>query len=80
MLRYWSKKKTRGICCGKWVRLRRWITFQDLSWALGEENKDQLFVHKIPFNFNEELIECILLARQGREYDSAMWNTNSRDL
>ena len=80
MLQYWSKNKTRGICRGKWVRFLCWITFQDLSWALGEENKDKLFVHKIPFNFNEELIECILLARQGRKYDTAMWNTNSRDL
>ena len=80
MLQYWSKKKTRGICSGKWVRLLCWITFQDLSWALEEENKDKLFVHKIPINFNEELIECTLLARQGRKYDTAMWNTNSRDL
>ena len=77
---YWGDVKTSKVCRGKWVRKLCWITFQDLSWALGEENKGKLFVHKIPFNFNEELIECILLARQGREYDSAMWNTNSRDL
>ena len=77
---YWSEVKTREVCRGKWVRKLCWITFQDLSWALGEENKGKLFVHKIPFNFNEELIECILLARQGRKYDTSMWNTNSRDL
>ena len=77
---YWGDVKTSKVCRGKWVRKLCWITFQDLSWALGEENKGKLFVHKIPFNFNEELIECILLARQGRKYDTAMWNTNSRDL
>ena len=78
---YWSGGvKTSKVCRGKWVRKLCWITFQDLTWALGEENKGKLFVHKIPFNFNEELIECILLARQGRKYDTAMWNTNSRDL
>ena len=77
---YWGDVKTSKVCRGKWVRKLCWITFQDLSWALGEENKGKLFVHKIPFNFNEELIECILLARQGRKYDTAIWNTNSRDL
>ena len=77
---YWGDVKTSKVCRGKWVRKLCWITFQDLSWALGEENKGKLFVHKIPFNFNEELIECILLARQGRKYDTSMWNTNSRDL
>ena len=50
-----------------------WITFQDLRWVLGEEKKDKLFVHKVPFEFNEELIECILVATQGRKYDTAMW-------
>ena len=77
---YWRNTKTSEVCRGKFVRQLCWITFQDLSWALGEENKDKLFVHKIPFNFNEELIECILVARQGRKYDTAMWKANSRDL
>ena len=79
---YWISKETSGICHGEWVRQLCWITFQDLRWTLGEEKKDKLFVHKIPFNFNEELIECILVARQGRKYDTATWKTNttSRDL
>ena len=55
-----------------------WITFQDLRWVLGEEKKDKLFVHKVPFEFNEELIECILVARQGRKYDTAMWKEEKR--
>ena len=75
---YWISKETRGICRGKWVRQLCWITFQDLRWALGEKKKDKLFVHKIPFNFNEELIECILVARQGRKYDTAMWKDDKR--
>lgn len=45
----------------------------DLRWAVGENNKEKLFVHKIPFDFNEELIECIIEARQGREYATAAW-------
>ena len=64
---YWISKETRGICRGKWVRQLCWITFQDLRWALGEKKKDKLFFHKDPFKFNEELIECILVARQGRK-------------
>ena len=64
---YWISKENSGICRGKWVRMLCWITFQDLRWVLGEEKKDKLFVHKVPFEFNEELIECILVATQGRK-------------
>ena len=63
-------------CHGKWIRRLCWITFGDLQWALGEEKKHQLFVHKIPFDFSEELLECILVARQGRMYPSVVWNQN----
>ena len=42
------------------------------------EKKDKLFVHKVPFEFNEELIECILMATQGRKYDTAMWEEEKR--
>ena len=78
---YWISEENSGICRGKWVRQLCWITFQDLRWALGEEKKDKLFVHKIPFNVNEELVQCILVARQGRKYDTATWKTDttSRD-
>ena len=77
---YWLRKKTRNVCLGTWVRALCWITVQDLRWALGEEKKEKLFVHKIPFNFNDDLLQCILAARQGRKYATAVWkqedNTN----
>ena len=36
--------------------------------ARGKREKTIKFVNKVPFDFSEELIECILLTRQGREY------------
>ncbi|XP_068694092.1 N-acetyllactosaminide beta-1,6-N-acetylglucosaminyl-transferase-like isoform X2 [Montipora foliosa] len=70
---YWRLKSTKNICKGFWVRALCWITFQDLQWAFGEEKKMKLFVHKIPFNFRNELIDCILVARQGRKYGTTVW-------
>ena len=70
---YWLLTTTRNVCRGTWVRALCWITVQDLRWALGEEKKKKLFVHKIPFTFNDDLLECILVARQGREYGTAVW-------
>ena len=70
---YWLLKTTRNVCHGTRVRTLCWITLQDLRWALGEEKKKKLFVHKIPFHFNDDLLECILVARQGREYGTAVW-------
>lgn len=60
-------------CYGFIVRGLCWITFEDLQWALGEEEKEKLFVHKLPFNVSEDLIECLLVARQGREYATPLW-------
>ena len=61
-------------CGGMWKRDICWISIKSLRWALGEYNKEKLFVHKIPFDFKEELVECILVARQGRKYATALWN------
>ena len=66
-------RRTLQGCRGMWKREICWISLKDLRWALGEANKDKLFVHKIPFDFNEELIECIIEARQRREYATAVW-------
>jgi len=56
-------KNAPGLSRNIWVRNKCWISLEDLRWAVGENNKDKLFVHKIPFDFNEELIECIIEAR-----------------
>ena len=66
-------RRTHRGCLGMWKREICWISLKDLRWALREDNKEKLFVHKIPFDFNEELIECILVARQGRKYATALW-------
>ena len=57
-------------CHGAWIRSLCWIAIQDLRWVLGREMKHRLFVHKIPFDFSDDLLKCILLARQGRQYST----------
>ncbi|XP_068675650.1 N-acetyllactosaminide beta-1,6-N-acetylglucosaminyl-transferase-like [Montipora foliosa] len=66
-------KKNKNSCKGFWKRDLCWISFQDLQWALSEKMKMKLFVHKIPYNFRDELVDCILIARQGRKYGTAVW-------
>ena len=75
---YWLSSKTQNLCHGAWVRALCWIQVEDLRWALGDEKKDKLFVHKIPFNFNDDIIECILVARQGRKYGAAVWKQEKK--
>ena len=60
-------------CHGIWVRGLCWMTVEDLRWALGQEMSGKLFVHKIPLNFSDDLLNCILVARQGRKYGTAVW-------
>ena len=64
----WANEDTLDVCHGIWKRDVCWISLEDLRWVLGGREKKQLFVNKVPFDFSEELIECILLTRQGREY------------
>jgi len=68
---HWNVHNTE--CHGQWVRSLCWITAEDLRWALGSEMKYKLFVHKIPFDYDDDLLECILVARQGRKYGSILW-------
>ncbi|KAK2551899.1 Beta-1 [Acropora cervicornis] len=60
-------------CHGQWVRTLCWIAIEDLRWALGAIMRYRLFVHKIPFDYDDDLLECILVARQGRKYGSILW-------
>ena len=64
-------------CKGEWVRTLCWLSIEDLQWALGETMKEKLFVHKIPFDNNDDIIECILVARQGRTYNTTAWNPDN---
>ena len=69
----WRNNVSENSCKGFWKRDLCWISFQDLQWALGEKMKMKLFVHKIPYNVRDELVDCILVARQGRKYGTAVW-------
>ena len=74
----WANR-THSECHGTWVRSVCWISIEDLSWALGNKWKKKLFLHKIPFDFNDELLECILVARQGRKYGTTVWKPDRTD-
>ena len=56
-------KNAPGLPWNIWERNKCWISLEDLRWGVGENNKEKRFVHKIPFDFNGELIECIIEAR-----------------
>ena len=63
-------------CYGTWVRTLCWISIEDLRWVLGPAMRSKLFAHKIPFDNNDEILGCILVARQGRKYGTALWGPN----
>jgi len=80
---HWSNREPIPECHGAWVRSVCWISIEDLHWVLGREGKNKLFVHKVPFEFNDDLLECILVARQGRKYGTIVlkqeWDTNRKE-
>jgi len=59
-------------CQGKWVREICWLAVGDLRldlrWVLGLGMRNQLFVPKIPFDFDKNLLRCLSIARKERRY------------
>ena len=64
----WEKENT---CYGSWIRHVCWVTTRDLTWILGSEFRHRLFVTKIPFEYNEDLVKCLSIARATRKYGQA---------
>ena len=61
-------------CHGEWVRLICWIDIWDLQWVLGRTMREKLFVQKIPFNFNDDVLRCLSIARQRRSYGEYLFS------
>ena len=57
-------------CFGSWIRENCWLSTRDLRWILAEKNRNKLFTQKIPYEYEENLVECLSAAVQGREYPS----------
>lgn len=57
-----------NTCYGRWIRGVCWVTTRDLIWILGSTMGRRLFVTKIPFNYRDDLLECLSIARQNRKY------------
>ena len=57
-----------GRCYGSWIRQVCWITIQDLRWVLSKMERMKLFVHKIPFDYDEDLLMCLSESARNRSY------------
>ncbi len=57
---HWVPKESHGV----WVRSVCWISIEDLRWVFDRQMKMKLFVHKIPFDYKDDLLECILAERR----------------
>ena len=78
-----------GGCHGVWIRNLCWIDIQDLRWVLSKTHRAKLFVHKIPFGFEDDLVMCLSEALRRRKYGeyfylypqerqiSAQWTTTT---
>lgn len=55
-------------CQGEWVREICWLAVGDLRWVLGPRMRNQLFVQKIPFDLDKNLLQCLAIARKQRRY------------
>lgn len=61
----WEDENT---CYGRWVRNVCWVTVRDLTWILGSYFRNRIFVTKIPFDYREDLVKCLAIARSTRKY------------
>lgn len=66
----WVANGDNRQCFGTWIRENCWLSTRDLRWILAEKNRNKLFTQKIPYEYEENLVECLSAAVQGREYPS----------
>lgn len=66
----WVANGDNRQCFGSWIRENCWLSTRDLRWILAEKNRNKLFTQKIPYEYEENLVECLSAAVQGREYPS----------
>ena len=64
----WQNENT---CYGSWTRHVCWVTTRDLTWILGSNFRNRIFVTKIPFEYREDLVKCLSIARSTRKYGQA---------
>ena len=66
----WVANGNNRVCYGQWIRENCWLSTRDLRWVFANKNKHKLFTQKIPFLFEENLVECLVAIVQGRTYPS----------
>ena len=64
-------------CYGRWIRGVCWVTTRDLSWILGSTMRWKLFVTKIPFEYRDDLLRCLSIARMARKYGEDVFNVSA---
>ena len=67
-INWFEEDRVNFVCHGEWVRRICWIDIQDLNWVLGRKMRKTLFVQKISFDFKDDLLRCLTIARQRRKY------------
>lgn len=60
-------------CWGDIIRDICWLDVADLRWALSKQERKRLFVQKIPFNYNENMLKCLRIAIKGRSYEQSFF-------
>ena len=61
------------VCYGYIVRQICWLDIADLRWALSKQESKRLFVQKIPFDYNENMLQCLRIAAKGRHYEQSFF-------
>lgn len=62
----WFFPGAENICYGYWLRGICVLSLGDLSWALGPQFQNRLFIQKIDFDYDAELIDCLFVKVQER--------------
>ena len=62
----WFTPGRENLCYGYWLRGICVLSLADLSWALGSRLQNKLFIQKIDFNYDAELLDCLFVKVHNR--------------
>lgn len=63
----WFRPEKVTLCYGHWLRGICVLGLADLSWLFAPDKKNMLFIQKIDFDYDAELVDCLYVMTQRRK-------------
>ena len=66
-VKWYRQGQSENLCYGHWLRGLCVLSLADLSWLFAPDRQNMLFMQKIDFDYDAELVDCLYVTTQSRK-------------